>query len=89
MTCNKGVRDTVNVYKILWWDMKVWRYHFANFSIRTFEPHHAIYTAAVRTCAKFQIASINESEDREVWSFTQSHTDLSYLAPVPNFRNKH
>ena len=31
-----------------------------------FEPHHAIYTAAVRTCAKFQIASINESEDREV-----------------------
>ena len=39
---------------------------FYNFSIRTFEPHHTIYTAAVRTCAKFQIASINESEDREV-----------------------
>ena len=31
-----------------------------------FEPHHAIYTAAVRTWAKFQIISINESEDREV-----------------------
>ena len=51
-----------------------------------FEPHHAIYTA---TCAKFRIASINKSEDREVWSFTQSHTDLSHLASVPNFRNKH
>ena len=34
-----------------------------------FEPlncHHEIYTADVRTCAKFQIASVNESEDREV-----------------------
>ena len=46
------------------------------------------YTAAVRTCAKFQIDSINESEDREVWSFTQSHTNLSYLVSVPNVRNK-
>ena len=27
--------------------------------------HSNLYTAAVRTCAKFQIASINESEDRE------------------------
>ena len=47
-----------------------------------------MYTAAVRTCAKFQIVILNESEDREVWSFTQSHTNLSYLASVPNFRNK-
>ena len=31
-----------------------------------FEPRHAIYTAAVITCAKFQITIINESEDREV-----------------------
>ena len=30
------------------------------------KPRHAIYTAAVRTCAKFQIASVNESEDRDV-----------------------
>ena len=36
----------------------MWRLHFVNFSIRTFEPHHAIYTAAVRTCAKFQIVSL-------------------------------
>ena len=40
--------------------------HFANFSVRTFEPYHAIDTAAVRTCAKFQIVRIHESEDREV-----------------------
>ena len=52
---------------------KVWRHHFANVSIRTFKPHHEIYTAAVRTWTKFQIVSINESEDREVWSFTKSH----------------
>ena len=30
-----------------------------------FEPLNLIYTAAVRTCAKFQIVSLNESEDRE------------------------
>ena len=52
---------------------------------QTFKSHHEIYTAAVRTCAKFQIASINESEVKEDWSFTQSHTNLSYLASVPNF----
>ena len=39
---------------------KVWRHHFANF----FKPHHAIYTAVVRTCAKFQTASINENEEK-------------------------
>ena len=33
----------------------VWRHHFANFYIRTFELHHAINTAAVRTWAEFQI----------------------------------
>ena len=59
------------------------------FSIRSFKPYHAIHTAAVRTWAKFQIASINKSEDREVLSFTQSHTNLSYLVSVPNFRNKY
>ena len=31
-------------------------------------------------------SSSHESEDREVWSFSQSHTNLSYLALVPNFR---
>ena len=36
------------------------------FAIRSFKPHPGIYTTAVRTYAKFQIASINESEDREV-----------------------
>ena len=46
-----------------------------------------MYTAAVRMCAKFQIA--NENEDREVWSSTQTHTNLSYLALDPNCRNKH
>ena len=49
-----------------------------NLSIRTFEPHHVIHTAAVRTCAKFQIVIVNESEDRD-----------SYLVSVPNFRNKY
>ena len=34
-------------------------------AIRTFEPHRAIHTAAVRTWAKFQIVILNESEDRE------------------------
>ena len=33
--------------------------------IRTFESRRAIHSAAVRTCAKFQIVSLNESEDRE------------------------
>ena len=61
---------------------KVWHHHFANFSIRTFKPHHVIHTAAVRTWAKFQITS-NESEDREI---LQSHSNLSYLASVPNHR---
>ena len=42
------------------------RHNFANFSIGTFKPHHVICTAAVRTWAKFQIASVNESEDRDV-----------------------
>ena len=32
-----------------------------------------IYTTAVRTCAQFQIVILNESEDREVRSFTESH----------------
>ena len=31
-----------------------------------FKPYHEVYTAAVRMCPKFEIASINESEDREV-----------------------
>ena len=36
-------------------------------SIRTFEPHRVIHTAAARTCAaKFQIVILSESEDREV-----------------------
>ena len=39
---------------------------FAIFFIRTFKPHHAIYTAAVRTCVKFQIVSIMKGEDRGV-----------------------
>ena len=68
---------------------KVWRHQFANVSFRTFKPHHTIYTVAETTCAKCQTSSINESEDREVWSFTQPHTNLSYLVYVPNFRNKH
>ena len=68
---------------------KAWHHHFANFSIQTFEPHHVIHTAAIKTCAIFQIAGINESGDREVWSFTQSHTNLSYLVSLPKFRNKH
>ena len=34
--------------------------------LQTFPFEPAIDTAAVRTCAKFQIASIHESEDREV-----------------------
>ena len=42
-----------------------------------------LFTNFVRTWPKFQIASINESEDREVLCFTQSHTNLSYLASVP------
>ena len=49
---------------------------------------HAIYTAAVRTCVKFQIVNVilNESEDREDWSFIQSrHTNFSYFVSVPNF----
>ena len=75
-----------SVQGIMLQSSKVWR-HLIILSIRTFEPH-AVYTAAVRTCAKFQIVILSESEDREVWSFTQSHTNLSYLASVPNFRNK-
>ena len=30
----------------------------------------------VNNRVKFQIAGINESEDREVWSFTQSHITI-------------
>ena len=36
-------------------------------------------------CVKFQI----ESEDGEVGSFTKSHTNLSYLSLVPNYRIQH
>ena len=39
---------------------------FADLSIQTFKPHHETETVAVRTCAKFKIASTTESEDREV-----------------------
>ena len=53
------------------------KFYQKNFSIRTFKPHHEIDTAAVRVWAKFQIASSNESED------------ISYLASVPNFSDKH
>ena len=67
---------------------KVWRHHFANFFIRTLKHHQAINAAAVGTGAKFH-KSTHESEDREFWSFKQSHTNLSYLASVPNCRNKH
>ena len=84
-----GCADQARIFAEQVYSSKVWLHHFANFSIRTFKPHHAICTAAVRTWAKFQIASVNESEDRDVWSFTQSHTNLSYLASVPNFRKKH
>ena len=40
------------------------------------KPHHAIHKAVVRICATFQIPSVTESEDREVWSCTPSHTNL-------------
>ena len=46
-------------YNVLHNRVLKWRHHFANLSIRTFKPLHAVYTAAVRTCANFQIASIN------------------------------
>ena len=46
-------------------------------SVQTFKPHHVIYIAALRSGAKFQITSVNE--DREFWSFTQCHTNLSLL----------
>ena len=44
------------------------------------------------SCCKnvcFQIASTTECEDREVWSFTKSHTNLSYLSLDPNHRIQH
>ena len=44
---------------------------------------------AVRMCAKFKIASTTESEDREVWRFTKSHTNLSYLSLDPSHRIQH
>ena len=31
----------------------------------------------------------NKSENREVWSFAQSHTNLSYLLLDPNHRIQH
>ena len=44
---------------------------------------------AARMRAKIHITSINESEDRGVWSFTVPYyTDLSYLVSVPNFSMK-
>ena len=35
------------------------------FPFISLKPHHTIHTTAVRTCAKFQIVILNESEDRE------------------------
>ena len=55
---------------------------------KLFKPHHEIETVAVRTCANFQITSTTESEDREVWSSTRFHTNLSYLTLVPNHRSQ-
>ena len=54
-----------------------------NMNLKT---HHAIERVVVIMCGKFQTASTCESEDRQVTSLTQSHTNLSYLAPVPNRR---
>ena len=48
---------TEKYFHIMEYSSKVWRHHFANFSIQTFEPHHAIHTAAVRTYSKLQIVS--------------------------------
>ena len=46
-----------------------------------------IHSFCKNVCKILSCYSINENEDREVWSFTQSHTNLSYLESVPNFRN--
>ena len=37
---------------------------------------------------QFKSLALMKSEDREVWSFTQFHTNLPYLVSVTNFRNK-
>ena len=63
-------------------------FHFS-FFIQTLKPHRETETVAVRTCAKFKIASTTESEDREVWRFTKSHTNLSYLSLDPSHRIQH
>ena len=61
---------------------------FCNFFIRTFKPHHVIYTAVVRTWAKFQLASIKKVKI-EMFEVFHSPILTSYLASVPNFRNTH
>ena len=57
-----GIENSVIDNRVLNCDVII----FANFTVRIFKPHHEIYTAAVRTWSEFQIASINESKDREV-----------------------
>ena len=38
----------------------------------------------------FKSLALMKVKIEKQWSFTQSHTNLSYLGPVsPNFRNKH
>ena len=49
--------------------------HWANFSIQTLKLHREIETCV----QKFQITSTTESEDREVGSFTKSHTNLLFI----------
>ena len=50
---------------------------FSNFFIQTFTLHHETETVAVRTRAKFQIASAIESEHKEVLH-SPILTSLSY-----------
>ena len=62
LTIPLGDQLPFGAYRVLKCDVII----LQTFPFKLFKPHHAIDTAAVRTWAKFQIASINESEDREL-----------------------
>ena len=40
-------------------------------------------------CTKFQMTNTTESKDRVIEDKTLSHTNLSYLALDPNYKNQH
>ena len=58
----------LHVHQVETRKLHCWHDNIVNIILQIFpfKPHHEVYTVAVRMWPKFQIASSNESEDRDV-----------------------